>query len=116
MIETLTPDFEHSDSRGKLTQLVHGGCAQVNVIYTLAGERRGRMHFHRRNYETFYVISGKLLLRTFDGQHEFNSGDMFRIPPDVAHDFEFSENTLLVSMYSQGINLENGTKDIWETE
>jgi quercetin dioxygenase-like cupin family protein len=114
MIEILKPDFEHSDERGTLTQLVSGGYTQINVIFTRKGSIRGRMHYHRENYEAFYLISGKLRLKTSENFCEFTRGDMFRIPPNVGHSFEFLDDTLLVSMYSLGVELADGTRDIIE--
>ena len=40
-------------------------------------------------------------------------GDMFLVPPYVFHTFEYRENTLLVSMYSDGVELSETEKDIW---
>jgi quercetin dioxygenase-like cupin family protein len=72
------------------------------------------MHFHRENVEAFYVISGRLNLIVSDKTYSFAKGDMFRIPPGVGHSLDFVEDTLLVSMYSLGVDLPDGTRDIVE--
>lgn len=112
-------DFTHEDSRGSLNQLVHDGYKQVNVITSVKGSLRGR-HYHRLNTELFYVISGKFKLIVWSGnlKEEYLMGpkSFFTIPPNVVHSFEFEEDTLLVSMYSNGVELPNGEKDIIASE
>lgn len=114
MIDILTPDFEFIDDRGKFTQLAHEGYKQINVIQTFAGKERGRFHYHKINYELFYVINGELLLKCTDKYYNFKTGDMFSISPNTEHSLEFIQDTLLVSMYSHGVELEDGSKDIIE--
>lgn len=115
MIEIIKPDFEFEDDRGKLTQLVHKGFSQVNVITTKAGVFRGG-HFHKENEEAFFVVFGEfsVIAENKEGgkeTFEFKSGDMFVIKPWIMHSFTFIKYTLLVSMYSKGYELENGKKD-----
>jgi mannose-6-phosphate isomerase-like protein (cupin superfamily) len=122
MVEILTPDFEFPDERGKLVQLVHGGYAQVNVIQTFAGKTRGKKHYHKTNSELFYIISGKVtldcesLIEHNTERFTFSGGDMFRIPPYVGHSFLFEEDTLMVSLYTEGVELGDTQKDIYEME
>jgi len=115
LIEVIQPDFSFQDERGSLTQLVRKGFNQVNVIESKAGALRGG-HYHRINREAFYIISGAVKLSLHkDGMEEtvrFVAGDMFAIPPMVSHEFVFLEDTLLVSLYDKGVELENGDKDI----
>ena len=117
MVEIMNPDFIFNDDRGSLTQLVHDGWKQINVIFSKRNCVRGR-HFHKQNREAFYVISGKLELNVKDSDsHEeafvFSSNDMFAISPNVIHSFNFLEDTWLVSMYSNGVELGEGKKDIY---
>lgn len=116
LIKTLKPDFIHSDDRGCLTQLVHDGFKQFNVIFSHKGVLRGN-HYHKENDEAFFVISGKLTLEAEkDGEkesHVFAAGDMFLVPPYVIHSFYYDEDTWLASMYSNGVEKENGEKDIF---
>lgn len=118
LINILEPNFEFQDERGSLVQLIRDGFKQVNIINSRGGAIRGG-HYHIKNREAFYVVKGKMILETWDitepkvkEKYEFNTGDMFEIPPFVAHDFTFLIDTLLVSMYSEGVELENGKKDI----
>ena len=56
---TLIPDFRFEDARGSLTQLVHQGWRQVNVLDTRAGVVRGG-HYHEIVREAFFVVSGSV--------------------------------------------------------
>lgn len=118
LIKFLDPDFVFEDQRGSLVQLVHGGYKQVNVIRSNSGGIRGG-HYHKFNREAFYVISGsfKLELSSLDGSvkecHDIDSGVFFEIPENIVHSFQFTQDTLLVSMYHQGVVNSDGTKDIF---
>lgn len=115
LIEVLQPDFVFEDDRGTMAQLVRKGFNQVNVITSKANSFRGG-HYHQINREAFYVISGeiKLVLRKDDETEtlKFSAGDMFAIRPLVSHDFFYITDTVLISMYDRGVELENGEKDI----
>lgn len=119
MIRILRPDFQFDDERGRLVQLVHEGYRQINVIRSLRGVRRGG-HWHEQNDEAFYLIEGLLELEAVCGRESerrvFRAGDFFMIPRRVCHSFYFLEDTTLVSMYSAGVELEDGTKDIVSKE
>lgn len=115
MIEILKPDFEFADERGKLTQLVHDGYRQINVVHSKAGTFRGG-HCHKHNREAFYIIEGSFELTVrkngVEKKHTFSAGDMFAIEAEVYHNFHYLTDTVLVGMYDNGVELENGTKDI----
>lgn len=117
LMERLKPDFEFGDERGKLVQLVHEGYTQVNVITSKAGFQRGG-HYHKVNTEAFFVVSGKfeVVLRKEQEteRYTFSAGEMFMIPPYVAHDFIYLEDTTLVSMYDKGVEISETEKDIYK--
>ena len=114
-IGILKPDFEFSDERGFLCQLVHEGYKQVNVVISEAGEKRGG-HYHKFNEEAFYVVEGSFDVSVTDGvtreSFHFQKGDMFVIRKGVAHDFFYREKSILVGLYDVGVVLADGTKDI----
>lgn len=116
LIEKLKTDFEFTDDRGTLTQLVRRGYSQVNVITSKGGMLRGG-HYHKLNTEAFYIVSGscRVTARKDDIQEsfEFKAGEFFRVSPYVYHNFYYYEDTVLVSMYSLGVELEDGTKDTY---
>ncbi len=119
LIEILEPDFVFDDERGTLTQLVHDGYKQYNIIFSKKGAVRGD-HYHKINNEAFYVIKGRF---RFDARKEgiketytFSGGDMFRVPAYVIHSFYYEEDTLIASMYDVGVEMKDGTKDIYTEE
>lgn len=116
LIEFMKPDFIFKNNKGCLTQLVHDGWKQVNVIMSEAGSVRGG-HYHKFNDEGFYVVSGSFALEVWKGEtresYGFRAGDMFRVLPYVFHTFSYHEDTLLVSLYSRGVELSGTEKDIW---
>ncbi len=112
MLKIIKTDFEFSDERGNITQLIHDGYRQINVITSKKGVFRGG-HFHKENDEAFYIISGQLEVEVNGVKHIFADGDFFGIEPFDIHSFNFLEDTILVSMYSNGVEKENGEKDIY---
>lgn len=115
LIERIKPDYEHRDERGTLIQLVRQGYSQFNVVTSKAGVLRGG-HYHRYNTEAYYVIQGKCRVTAYkDDKREssiFGAGDFFRIGPYVTHDFDYIEDSVLVTMYSLGVELGNGRMDM----
>ena len=116
LFERLLPDFAFEDGRGKLTQLVHGGYTQVNVLESRKGVLRGG-HFHKQSCEAFFVVRGQVevtLKKGPDQQTElFVPGDFFEIAPFVVHSMSFPEACDLVAMYDIPVEHEDGTKDIY---
>ena len=116
LIEFVKPDFIFENEAGSLKQLVHEGWKQINVITSVAGAIRGG-HYHKYNNEGFYIIQGAFKLVVWKGEEKeeyiINAGDMFLIPSFVFHTFEYIEDTILISMYSEGVELSETEKDIW---
>lgn len=116
LIEFVKPDFVFENEAGCLRQLVHGGWNQVNVINSVAGSIRGG-HYHKQNRECFYIIEGSFKLTVWKDdikeEYEIKKGDMFIMPEFVYHTFEYHEDTVLVAMYDNGVELDENTKDIW---
>lgn len=115
MLNVRQTDFEFSDDRGTLVQLIHEGFRQINVITSKKGAFRGG-HYHKENSEAFYIISGLLRVTVNGVDYTFTAGDFFEIEPNDLHSFYFQEDTTLVSMYSIGVESENGEKDIYQGE
>ena len=116
LVEFLTPDFEFVNENGLLVQLVDNGWKQVNVILSKSGKVRGG-HYHKYNKEAFYVVSGefKLTVWNTDCMEEYvmKPKDFFLINEYAYHRFEYKEDTILLSMYNNGVVLGNENKDIW---
>ena len=115
MIRIIKPDFVFEDERGTLTQLIHEGYSQINVVTSKAGVERGR-HYHALNREGFYGVEGAFTVEAKLGnkteRYSFKKGDMFIIEPNVIHTFDYSEDSTLVAFYDRGVELPDGSKDI----
>ncbi len=118
LIEFVEPDFEFFNDAGSRRQLVHDGWKQVNVVSSVKGSVRGG-HYHKYNRECFYIIEGSFRLTLWRDEdreeYEIKAGDMFVIPENVFHTFEYHEDTLLIGMYDNGVELEEDVKDIWNS-
>lgn len=112
MLKIKKTDFEFTDARGTIVQLIHEGYQQINVITSKKGVVRGG-HYHKQNKEAFYIISGALEVTVNGDSSRFVAGEFFGIEAYDMHSFTFLEDTVLVSMYSSGVELEDGTKDIF---
>lgn len=112
MLKIFKTDFHFEDERGTIDQLIHDGYKQINVITSKKGVIRGN-HYHKLNDEAFYVVSGSLELTVNGKTHTFHAGDFFGIEPGDMHSFLYLEDTTLVSMYSRGVELPDGTKDMY---
>lgn len=116
MIEILKPDFQFNDERGKLMQLLHGDISQVNYVESNPSSLRGG-HYHKFNKETFFIIDGEVEVTVKkDGSketHFFKSGDMFSIDKNTVHSFDYKKFTTLIVTYDKGVELPDGTKDIY---
>lgn len=119
LIQRIRPDFEHKDDRGTLIQLIRKGYSQLNIVTSKRGVFRGG-HYHKLNTEAFYVMQGKCKVTAYQGSEKesqvFSQGDFFYIGPYVTHDFDYMEDSILVTMYSLGIELDNGRMDMYVTE
>ena len=119
LIQIIKPNFSYSDERGTLIQLVREGYKQFNVIESKAEVVRGG-HYHKENIEVFYVISGSFSFTakkdSIFENYTFVQGDMFLVPPFVIHEFNYTQDTLLVGMYDKGVEHTDGTKDIYTSE
>lgn len=114
-----TIDFQHNDERGSLSQLIHDGFKQINVLESKKGVERGS-HFHKESVEAFYVISGSVKVILWDKNKKeeviFSKGDFFEIHPFVLHNMLFLSDCLMVQMYDIPVEKEDGKKDIYTEE
>ena len=112
MLRMINPDFEFKDERGVIIQLVHKGYNQFNLITSKKDVVRGN-HYHKLNKEAFYVISGETEVEVNGEVFVFKAGNFFDIEPYDMHSFRYLSDTVLVSMYSMGVELPSGEKDIY---
>ena len=116
LIETTRPDFTFVDDRGSLTQLVHDGFNQINVLITNQGVVRGA-HYHKLSTEAFYIVTGLVEVTAIYNDKEkkyvFHDGDFFIIRPFVYHSMFFLEKCTMVQMYDKCVELGDSKKDIY---
>ena len=117
LIKKLEPDFVFADERGVLTQITHEKFKQINAVYTKKNAVRGNWHYHKKCREYFYIIQGSVTVKArLDGREEeknFSSGEMFMIAENIRHTFEYLEDTYLVVLYDERVELDDNTKDIF---
>ena len=64
--------------------------------------------------EAFYIISGEFELELLDintnekESHTIKTGDFFVIKRNLSHSFNFTKDTNLISMYSNGVEEKDG--------
>ncbi len=116
LLETMKPDFHFDDNRGCLTQLVHEGFEQINVLITNKGVTRGG-HYHKASTEAFYIINGSVEVTATcndeERKYEFHQGDFFLVRPFIIHSMFFPESCTMVQMYDKCVEKPDGTKDIY---
>lgn len=119
LYERKQPDFEFADARGSLTQLVHRGYTQINVLESRKGVTRGG-HYHKISREAFFVVEGSVDVTLKRGEEReqvtFSKGEFFQFSPYVVHSMYFPEDCILFAMYDIPVENEDGTKDIYAEE
>ena len=67
----------------------------VSVYEVPPGNAAYPYHFHHKNEETFYIISGEGVLKTPDGERTVTTGDLLFFPtgPEGAHKLTNSSQT-----------------------
>ena len=64
-----------------------GYCGKAMFVRNVWSSK-GRYHYHLKKDETFYVLSGVLLLDIYgDMRYRLNPTNSFRIRPNIAHRF-----------------------------
>lgn len=78
--------------RGQASQCV------VSVYEVPPGKSAYPYHYHRKNEEVFFIVSGKGLLRTPDGERAVAAGDLLFFPaaPGGAHKLTNTSEEMLV--------------------
>lgn len=93
---------EHEDycyDRRKFVPFGTANHSVVSVYEVPPGKAAYPYHYHMKNEETFYILSGKGILRTPDGERPVAAGELLFFPagPEGAHKLtNASENGKLV--------------------
>lgn len=119
LVKKIDVDFTYNDERGNICQILSFPNSQINYLFTKKNAKRGS-HYHKNNYEYFYVISGKVEISAFNvnntsecEQHIFQKNDFFMVEKYVQHDFKFLEDTQMIVVYDQGVETSDNIKDIY---
>ena len=102
-----------SDQRGSIIQVVsQGEWKQLNVLKRKAGSLGGG-HYHRQTHEFFYLIKGKMEVKTMSVKNSsvqsytFQEGACFSVPPYEQHYMAFKDESILVTLYSEPFDINN---------
>lgn len=119
LVKKINVDFTYNDERGGICQILSFPNSQINYLFTKKNAKRGS-HYHKINHEYFFVISGKVEINAFNvnntsecEKHIFKENDFFMVEKYVQHDFVFLEDTQMIVVYDQGVELPDKTKDIY---
>lgn len=133
MIKIRNTDFNFKDDRGELTQLVHDGFKQFNVLESKKDVVRGG-HYHKVSTEAFFVVRGSVEVGYYmtddapknensddtpvgsenEKKITFSQGDFFEVTPYTVHSMYFPEDCIMAQMYSVCVEAPDGSKDIYQ--
>jgi len=89
-LRRLLAEFEHSDERRTLRQLLTGNFRQINHYKCKKNSLLGN-HYHKETFEIFIITKGEIGVtwrRYPDGTYvntEYKDGDVFIVDPFILH-------------------------------
>ena len=83
--KSVHPDYEYY--KRDFVPRFHGEHTMVSVYEIPPGKSAYPYHYHLKNEETFFILSGEGLLRTPEGERRVAAGELLFFPasPDGAH-------------------------------
>jgi len=82
---------------GSNTEIFRNDSVSVNFLNLVKGGVCS-YHHHNHNHNLFYLISGKVIIRTIYGETELSPGNSIRVCAPSKHQFEVLENSLLIEI------------------
>jgi len=82
---------------GENTEIFRNESTSVNFLNLVKGGTCS-YHYHKFKYNVFFVIKGKLKVRTEIGEHVLYPGHSFLVQPLLKHQFEAIEPTLAIEV------------------
>jgi quercetin dioxygenase-like cupin family protein len=79
---------------GTNTEIFRNDSVSVNFLSLVKGGVCS-WHFHQHKHNTFYLISGKVVIRTEHGETELNPGNSVLVNAPMKHQFEALEDSLM---------------------
>lgn len=107
-MEILQHEFQHTDSRRRLIQLLTGDIKQVNVYEAKKDAILGN-HFHKETTEYFYILKGTA---TYNDKIALNPGTLFIVKPEENHMIRCLSNVKMMTFLTKPYTKEE--PDIWK--
>ena len=82
---------------GKNTEIFQNESTSINVLNLIKGGTCS-YHYHKFKANIFYVISGKLKVRTEIGEEILFPGQTLQVAPLLKHQFEAMEKSVVVEI------------------
>lgn len=102
-VTKITPAF--TDARGSITDILDGHVASTGIITFTKGAVRGN-HYHKRQTQYTYMLSGAVELSVRDSRIEngpvenvtLNTGDLASIPTHIVHAYRALEDASMLCL------------------
>lgn len=82
---------------GRNTEVFKNNSVSVNFLELIKGGVCS-WHFHRRKNNTFYLISGKILIKTEHNETILEPGNSILVVAPMKHHFEVLEDSLVLEI------------------
>lgn len=106
-MEILLPEFQHTDSRRRLIQLLTGDIKQVNLYEAKKDATLGN-HYHKDTVEYFYILKGTA---TYNDKEVVNPGTLFKVSPEENHMIRCLTNVKMMTFLTVPFDKEK--PDLW---
>jgi quercetin dioxygenase-like cupin family protein len=80
---------------GEKWNVFQNDLCEVSILY-LKPQSRCSWHKHRAKYNQFFVIKGKLFIKTEDGVAEVGTNQVFTTKPGEAHEFQTHDDCAVI--------------------
>ncbi len=116
-VKTITPAF--SDARGDIIDVLEGEVHHTGII-TFAKDAIRANHFHRKQTQYTYVLTGKIELRMRPADNEkaeimtsvMGPGAFAEVPPNTVHAYKALEPSSMICLTTK----ERGSAEAYEED
>ena len=106
-MEILSHEFQHTDERRRLTQILTEDIKQVNVYEAKKDAHLGN-HFHKDTIEYFYILKGTV---TYNDNEVINPGTLFKVSPFEKHTLRCMTNVKMMTFLTKAYT--DKEPDLW---
>lgn len=96
-MQVLQTEFNHTDERRTLTQLLTANIQQVNRYKIKKGATLGK-HFHKQTREFFYILAGQIC---YNDILYLSKDSIFVVEPEEMHTLKCSTGVELMTFLSK---------------